>query len=470
MSIPSTHHAVFRRRQRGVGALAVSSLLLLVASIMLLYLNRSVIFEQRTSANQMRATSAQELAEAGLEWAIGMFNTQQAIGSDCKAIPNPNPNTDSSFRSHYIRFPTNSSGLPVTATKSEMFNETRNIYPNIQPYCAVGANAGSLTCSCPSDTSPQASLSQAHFVVRFEPEQDTPDLSDPSGTKFHWETVRITSIGCIGATDGACVPPTASPDTPSDKRVAINSRNADASAIASVAIKLRPTVPGGPFAALTCGGSCGRNGNFSIVNTSVAANGLIAISGDQINGANRNIATIPGLPVENALITNDLSLKTLAGNDSNCNNSAVFQSYFGSTLDQYANAPNTKIIACDKCEDDVQQAYKDGIRSFYFPNGFHFNKTTSLGTLAEPVVLVTPSHFRINSDDFTVNGLIFSNSMDADAIGSGKSNINGAIITCKNFESTGTGTLSYSAQVIANIGRSTGNLVKIPGSWRDWSF
>ena len=53
-------------RQRGVGSLAITTLLLLAASIVVLYLNRSVIFEQRTSANQMRAASAHEMAEAGL--------------------------------------------------------------------------------------------------------------------------------------------------------------------------------------------------------------------------------------------------------------------------------------------------------------------------------------------------------------------------------------------------------------------
>ena len=53
--------------QRGAAALAVSMLLLFASSIVVFYLNRGLIFEQKTFANQMRSTSAFEVAEAGVE-------------------------------------------------------------------------------------------------------------------------------------------------------------------------------------------------------------------------------------------------------------------------------------------------------------------------------------------------------------------------------------------------------------------
>ena len=72
-----------KRSQRGAGTLAVTLMLLLVISIVAFYLNRGVLFEQRASGNQTRATLAQEIAEAGIEWATGMLNSPYDIGADC---------------------------------------------------------------------------------------------------------------------------------------------------------------------------------------------------------------------------------------------------------------------------------------------------------------------------------------------------------------------------------------------------
>ena len=76
------------RHQRGVAGLAVVLLLLFGTSIIAFYLNRGLIFEQKTSANQVRSTSAFELAEAGIEWATGMLNNPlDVLEANC-ATPN----------------------------------------------------------------------------------------------------------------------------------------------------------------------------------------------------------------------------------------------------------------------------------------------------------------------------------------------------------------------------------------------
>ena len=56
-----------RRRQRGVAALVITVLLFFTMLLASVYLNRNLVFEQRSSANQYRATQAFEAAEAGLE-------------------------------------------------------------------------------------------------------------------------------------------------------------------------------------------------------------------------------------------------------------------------------------------------------------------------------------------------------------------------------------------------------------------
>lgn len=472
MQMPATYHTMSRRRQRGVGALAVTSLLLLAASIVVLYLNRSVIFEQRTSANQMRAASAHEIAEAGLEWAIGMFNRGNPINAAC----NLDTTSSTSFRSRYVVFPTDSNGVPVTAKDAP-------IYPNALPGCSVeidpANDAGnSLTCDCPATGTAEVGLGSGapHFTVRFEPEQDSQDPTD--STKFDWETVRITAIGCIAATN-ACTPP--------GRGVAAETTGADAVAITSVAVKLRPPMVGGAFAALSCGGGCNVGGSYDIVNTSVAANGiLIAAGGDITRNPGTRYQTIPGLPIENALIKHDQAMRELAESDPDCSKSAMFQNYFGSTIDEYRNAPTTKVIQCSTAKDcgtQTLQAYKEGARTFYYGHkdnpaldpqwGVSFNSSSgfpggALGSANDPIILVTSGAFNINGN-ITVNGVIYSNSANVNDLGTGTADITGAIITCNDHQNNGGGKLTYSDVVMGYLNRTTGALVKVPGSWRDWS-
>lgn len=454
MPIRKLHRLIRHQHQRGVGTLAVTVLLLLGASIVLLYLNRNVIFEQRISTNQMRAASAHEISEAGLEWAIGMFNHSQKIDASCS---DSNLTSDLSFRSRYIRFPVHPvSGLPVTASTVD-----KPMYPDVLPGCSINAVDGGLSCSCPDSGTATLDLGAgaSHFTVRFEPEKDDVDISD--STKFHWETVRITSIGCVAAT-GAC--------TPSGEKAVANTANADATALTSVAVKLRPAIRRKPLAPLICGGDCELSSGFKIINTSATAGGLLIIAGGKIDEYDEeNLQTIPGIPLKSAIIEDDPSLSLLTKNDGACDNEAIFQSYFGSSIDQYGHAPTTRIIECGQCETNVQEAYAEGARTFFFPNGLHLENFSGseLGTTAEPVILVTPSHFRIDAN-ITVHGVIFSNSMETNTMESGPLNIHGAIVTCAKFKGNGNGTLRYSDEVMANVSRHNSQLARVPGSWRDW--
>ena len=95
-------HAMTRTactRQRGVAALAVSMLLLFGTTIVVFYLNRGLLFEQKTSANLSRATAAFEAAEAGLEWATGMMNRPNDISTSCTFDTTVNV----SFRRKYVQ-------------------------------------------------------------------------------------------------------------------------------------------------------------------------------------------------------------------------------------------------------------------------------------------------------------------------------------------------------------------------------
>ena len=82
--------------QRGAAALIVVLLLFFIISLVAAYAGRNLIFEQRTSTNQYRATQAFEAAEAGLEWAVAMLNGGR-VTADC-IPPVPVDVTQPSFR------------------------------------------------------------------------------------------------------------------------------------------------------------------------------------------------------------------------------------------------------------------------------------------------------------------------------------------------------------------------------------
>ncbi len=435
------------RKQRGAAALAVSMLLLFASSVIVFYMNRGLVFEQKTSANQLRSTAAFEVAEAGIEWATGMFNRPYDIDANCALLAT----TNVSFRRRYIE-----TGYPS--------NTNVAVTTNTFPGCKI--NGTTLNCRCPTPggseqvANPGTAL-ESSFTLSFAPVNNpATGVADPTA-------VRVTSTGCTPQA-GMCKPLTAGS--------ASTTGNSDATATVSVILKLNPALRAAPSAALTCGTSCAVGGSYDIFNYEVASNGYLVNAGTTITQGNgTNYGTIPGQPVQNAIIPNDPSLAALSSSDPTCSNSSMFNAYFGSTLAAYAAAPDVKTIpGCDQanaCGTLMAAAMADGWKSFYFPDGFALNNSAPFSVLGAPIAgqgvnLVSPGAININGN-ITINGLLFSNSANFNDLGTGTSNINGAIISCAGYSNNGSGTLSYNSAALGGTGLRPGVMVRVPGSWRD---
>ncbi len=438
-------------RQRGVALLIIVMLVLFIISIAVFYLNRSLIFEQKTSANQLRSTLAHEMAEAGIEWATGMLNANYNINTSCQAATTPT--TLTSFRRKYVFTGWNA------GTSTDVLPAA-----NVLPGCKV--NGGTLTCSCPdvpsSSTTAIASLAgttplgQPSFTGQFSRVQIGTDGS--GNPVYATEAVRVVSTGCT-AQDGACTPGATT--------------GADAWASVSSVIKLHPLVRGVPASPLTCGLSCNVGGSFNIANTDVASGGGLINAGTTITTApGTALTSIPGQPPAAAMIPGDASLANLAASDPTCTNSAVFSAYFGSTIDEYIASPTTKTISCtsaNDCGPKITAAYAASYRAFYFPQGLTLNNSSginNLGSGSDGVTLVSPSGIDINGN-INIYGVLFSNSSQLDDLGTGSANIHGAMVSCGGFTSNGNGSVTYDPGVLAAARRSTANLVRVPGSWTD---
>lgn len=439
------------RRQRGVALLVIVMLMLFIISIAVFYLNRSLIFEQKTSSNQLRATLAQEVAEAGLEWATGMLNTAYNIDTSCQAATSPS--TLTSFRRKYV-FTGWNAGTSTDALPAA----------NVLPGCKL--NGSTLSCSCPdvpttattavANLAGTTPLSQPSFTVQFSKVQiGTDGAGNPV---YSTEGVRVVSTGCT-AQDGACTPGATG--------------SADSWASVSGVVKLHPILRGVPATPLTCGLSCSVGGSFNIVNTDVATGGSLINAGTTITTQpGTTLSSIPGQPPAAATIPNDNSLATLSASDPDCTKSAVFGAYFGSTIEEFIASPTTKTIDCSSANDcgpKLSTAYAASYRAFYFPSGLTLNNSSGvnpLGSATDGVTLVSPSGISINGN-ISIYGMLFSNSSQFDDLGTGNANVYGALLSCGGFTSNGNGTVAYAPLTLATVRRSTAKLVRVPGSWTD---
>ena len=418
--------------ERG-SALAIALLLLFGTTLIVLYLNRSLIFEQRTSANQMRATSAFEMAEAGIEWATGMLNNGAYIrASDCA----PLPASHVSFRQKYVQTSF------YAATPSPNFLPTANANPGCQM-----TGATTLSCQCPdvpssgSATASFGSNVAPGFTVAFAA---VPDPTSSTGANDTM-SVQVTSTGSL---------------------------TTDAQAKVSVILKVRRNpIPPSP---LTAGGTVTFSGSIDVTNTSPSTNGILINAGAAIDtGHSGNVlTTIPGQPWQNAIIPNDPSLSSLSGTGSGCSDSTMFQAYFGEPIAQYQErAVSISCSSASDCGSKLAAAYaSNSNRAYYFPNGFALNNTFSLsqlGSQSDAVSIVTPGSIDI-SGNINIYGLVFSNNATYNSAGFGNANIYGAVVACRDYAANGSGLLSYDPKALDSLAKNAGVLARVPGSWRDF--
>jgi hypothetical protein len=391
----------------------------------------------------MRATSAFEMAEAGIEWATGMLNNGAYIrASDCA----PLPSSHVSFRQKYVQTSF------YAATPSANFLPATNALPGCQ---VTGPTT--LSCQCPDI--PASGTATALFGGNLAPGfgvafAAVPDPTGPAGATDTM-SVQVTSTGCTAFT-GTCS----------------DAAKTDARAKVSVILKVRRNpIPPSP---LTAGGTVTFSGSIDVTNTTPSTNGILINAGTSIDtGSSGNVlTTIPGQPWQNAIIPNDPSLAGLSGTGSDCSNSTMFQAYFGESIAQYQErAVAISCSSANDCGSKLAAAYaSNSNRAYYFPNGFALNNTFSLsqlGSQSDAVSIVTPGSIDI-SGNINIYGLVFSNNATYNSAGFGNANIYGAVVACRDYQANGSGLLSYDPKALDSIAKNTGVLARVPGSWRDF--
>ena len=444
-------HAPYRR-QRGAATLAVVMVLFFIISLVAAYTNRNIIFEQRTSANQYRSTQALEVAEAGLEWAVSMLNYERIDGSCTRSTLL----TDNNFRSRYLVIDDTSGKITAQA------NSTAGV-SDLTPTCVWTGSAWS--CTCPTTgaitpTPPTGSAQAPAFRVRFKRVID--DLGAYGGDPKQPSVVWVEVAGCTRL-DAQCLTFDGQGSL-NEGRVVV----ASMVALAGRAVAL-------PEAALTA--RAGVNitpGSLTAYNTGPGTSGLAVQSGGTVAAATLVTRGAPGSPPGSSVIQSDsaLNLAPVAATDSANDFSTedrMFASIFNLRPDTFRNQQAAVELTCPSTGCTAATVNAALAQSPGRPIWLSGKLTvdSDIGTATLPALLVVNG-----SVEFTaaakIYGLVYTRT--ANWVTSGPGTVVGAVVAEGNVTGGGTTTIEYDADVLRRVRFNIGSFVRVPGSWRDFSW
>lgn len=419
-SSPSS--AAPRRTQRGAGALVAVVLLYVAMAIIVVFTNRNLIFEQKTSANQYRATLALEAAEAGLEWATTMLNKSGRITAQCLDLT---AGSGTRFRDKYLTY--------ASGTRTW----TPNAAGAVVASCVSSQDAANTdwTCSCPaagtapSVAQPAAGGFKPGFAIAFVTNSAT-------------RSVDLVSYGCTAAINSA----TCTGDAAATVRVTL----ANVSALA--------TAPGAP---LTARGAVNvGNAALGVHNGDPTSAGVTVNAGMGINGPSLRITSTPGTPPTSSLVGNDDSLR-------NSTEDQMFQTFFGVPKATWRDSVADVRLTCPCTETSISGALATGARKLWLQGDLSMNANLTLGSVNDPFILVVDGSIEMRGD-LAIYGVMYSTGITWDNTGGGSALLVGAAISEGNYQGNGTPDYYYDPRVIANLLDIPGAFARVPGSWRDF--
>ncbi len=440
--------ATLRRRpgasaQRGAATLIVVMLLFFIVSLVAAYAARNLIFEQKTSTNQYRATQALEAAEAGLEWALAMLNGGR-IDASCNPLVPPDV-SQNSFRQRYLNIDIDGNYTP----RRWADNVTRE-----RPSCIQDGTG--WNCSCPSGAAPAPTLPTGGgvnpaFRVCFEA------VNPPQPG-----VVRVVSTARTRFVDQSC-------ETPAEGDAG------DAAASVSVVVALSSALAAPPSAALTAGRDATLTGTtVTLVNTDAATNGATTQVGRTL--LDGGITTyrrhsLPGTPGDRSSIVDPQLLGLNAAQMLMLNMRMPWATYKGQ--------PATVKVDCSSdCANRLTNAVQGNPGRIVWVDGdLNLSTSISLGSDDEPALIVVDGNMGMTGTNVDIVGLLYG--LNDISITGTNLNVRGAVVAARDFSRTGTTTtIEYNPlhltqptlmpRVLSRLRLASGSLVRVPGSWRDF--
>jgi len=422
--------------QRGAAALVVVMVLFFVVAMVAAYTARNLVFEQRTSANQLRATQAFEAAEAGLDWALTMLNGGRV---DAACLPHTDPATlDETFRQRH---------LAIAVATGAITARQRSTGEPLRPGCVFDGSR--WQCSCPADAAPSLSAPAGAgpfpaFAVRL--------FSDPG---LPPGLVRIESTGCtrFDATE-VCR---------ADAEVG------DGVARLTVLAALRGALISAPVAALTVRGDLNLGSDLLVAaNRERATGGYTLHVGGALSGTPLALHGPAGTPAAQTIID-----EPAAGPMAALSAERMFASVFGLVHATYRLQPAAITLDCAAAGCSAatlrDTARLNPGRMLWIGGNLVLDVADPIGSTTDPVVLVVTGGIEVPAGAAAqVRGLVYA---QGSALASdGTLTVLGALVTEQSLALSGAGstTIDYRGDLLARLRTTQGSFVRVPGSWRDF--
>jgi Tfp pilus assembly protein PilX len=416
--------------QRGAAALIVVVVLFFILAMVTAYAGRNLIFEQRTSVNNQRATQAFEVAESGLEFAIGLLASGRV---DDACAPTSDTAKDTFRQRHLSPHPSGDGRFTLSGAQ-----------PNLRPTCMM-LEAGA-TCSCPAASAPALAV-PVGLAPTFQLKFETGGTTQPG-------IVRVESTGCssIGSQCYAAV-----------------ANSADAVAKVSVLLGLNSALSTPPIAALTARGTVNLNdAAIQITNTDVRTRGVTIDAGGPVqNAGNARLNSSPGTPSSLSILAADPSLSTLSAD-------RMFKSVYGMDRVTYATQPAVVRVSCSvgDCASSIALAVSDNPGRMIWAEGpVTIGSNILLGSAASPVMLFIKGNLTVSAN-LQLHGVVYLYDTDDTTTwntAAGSTLIHGAVVAEGDLSVLGTPAISFDPDVLRTINLTQGSMVRVPGSWRDFA-
>jgi hypothetical protein len=417
-------------RQRGAAALIVTLVLFFVMTMMAAFANRNHVFEQRASANQVRATQAFEAAEAGIEWAIAMLNDPRAIDANCVATDDA---AGQSFRERHLT----ANAATGAQTPSTWVHDGKVLA--LQAACA--RSAAGWACSCPSNAAPSlppppANAAAPAFAIRFAA------AAQPGVIQLQATGCSNPASTCLGAEAG----PT------------------EGTARMQVLLGLVPGYVTPPAAPLTVKGSVeAPAAALGLHNADAATGGATLHAGASFHAPHARLHAAAGGAGGASAIEGDDSLLSMT-------NDRLFASFFGIDKGLWKDQPGVAHVACqDDCAAVLSQAIGQATthRLIWVDGDLQIDGPLALGSAQRPVVIVASgaAHFH---GAVTMHGVLHATSLQWSDAAAGTATLRGAAIVEGDYTGNGEPDFAYDAAVLAALKTGTGSFARVAGSWKDF--
>lgn len=405
---------------RGAVTLALTATLLLVTSLVALYTQRRLWFEQQASRNQVQSVRAAELAQAGLDWALAQLNTPAQLADVPSCQSDNNTAGAQLFRERYA------------TPRAMQANSPKGLYP---PAAATAGctltEVGKLQCACPvPGQAPDLPNSQAgRFVVQFVAADGDP------------LAINVLSTG--------------------------HAEGGVALAQVRQTFKLAPALVHPPAAAILVGGSFQGSGPLRVSNQDPVAQGVpLRAGGSVTTGADTVLHALTGV------IAHDTPLAQLQATDAS--GVRFFEVIAGRPLASYLTDPMTTVIDARACSTPTEcgalllSSHQRGGQQFWLDTEVSLPTSAQLGSAGRPVLIATMGRLHL-SGEIAIRGLVIAGDLHIDDTATGGTAVVGALVVRGDLvQGAGALSVNYDRTALGMAGGAPmGLLTPVPGTWRD---